>query len=144
MIAGECITNGKGTEQWFELWLSCCSIDRGHQDPKQVAPATCRAIRATRKRGLKARYRNHPDGPAVYMVQTARERRTRSVANPSIERAIKGWRPWPPHVNVKHRMREAVIAVSTHSRGWLASSKRHLRHRRCWPYICTAPQWMAA
>ena len=34
-VTGECITTGQEAWEpsWFELWLSCCSMIRGHQDP---------------------------------------------------------------------------------------------------------------
>ena len=88
----------------------------GHQIKTDPSPSNFASDPMLRKRGFERQGTvTTPDGPAVYMVQTRQAfERTRSVANPSIEGDVKGWRPWPPSCQTLNIMREAVIAeVST-------------------------------
>ena len=62
------------------------------------------------------------------------------LPNPSIEGDVQGLGVLAPLVKTLNIMREAVIAeVSTQLSEVVGVIERHL-NRRCWPYICTAPQ----
>ncbi|RRE79387.1 AacA4 family aminoglycoside N(6')-acetyltransferase [Klebsiella pneumoniae] len=74
---------GKAWEpSWFELWLSCCSMIRGHQDPNGPVAEQLASDPMLREAGFERQGTvTTPDGPAVYMVQTRQAfERTRSVA----------------------------------------------------------------
>ena len=137
---------GLGTKL-VQLWLSCCSMIRGHQDQTDPSPSNLRAIRCYEKAGFEARYRNHPRWSSrVHGSNTPGIRaNTQCCLTLPSRGTSKGWRPWPPSCQTLNIMREAVIAESIDST--IRGSWRHpsaISNRRCWPYICTAPQWMAA
>ncbi len=86
-VTGECITTGQRLgNKLVRLWLSCCSMIPGHQDPNGPVAEQLASDPMLRKRGLRGRYRNHPIWSSRVMVQTRQAfERTRSDANPSIE-----------------------------------------------------------
>ena len=85
-----------------ELLFNDPEVTKIQTDPP---PSNLRAIRCYEKAGFERQgYRNHPDGPAVYMVQTRRHSSEHAVLpNLPSRGTSKGWRLWPPLMsNVKH------------------------------------------
>ena len=110
-----------------------------------LSPSNLRAIRCYEKAERQGTVTT-PDGPAVYMVQKRQHSSEHAVLpNPSIEGDVQGLAPLAALMsNVKHHEGSGDRrSIDSTIRG----SWRHRapsRTRRCWPYICTAPQWMAA
>ena len=128
-----------------ELLFNDPEVTKIQTDP---SPSNLRAIDATRKRGLRGKVpRNHPRWSSrVHGSNTPGIRANTQCCSTLPSRGTsKGWRPWPPLMsNVKHHegSGDRRSIDSTIRGSWRHPSA--ISNRRCWPYICTAPQWMAA
>ena len=114
------------------------------QDPNGPVAEQLASDPMLRESGFEAGAVTTPDGPAVYMVQTRQAFGEHAVLLTLPSGTSKGWRPWPPLMsNVKHHegSGDRRSIDSTIRGSW---RHRSISNRRCWPYICTAPQWMAA
>ena len=104
------------------------------------SPSNLRAIRCYEKAGFERQGTvTTPDGPRVHGSNTPGIRANTQCCLTLPSRS-KGWRPWPPLMsNVKHHegSGDRRSIDSTIRGSWRSSA---ISNRRCWPYICTAPQ----
>ena len=145
-VTGECITTGQrlGNQAGSAL------VELLFNDPEVTKIKRTRR-RATCERSmyesgvLRGRYRNHPRWSSrVHGSNTpqAFEPSTQCCLTLPSRGTSKGWRPWPPR-NVKHHEAGDRRSIDSTIRG----SWRHRAPSQTGvfsPYICTAPQWMAA
>ena len=106
-VTEECITTGQGlgtklVRALVELLFNDPEVTKIQTDRRR---ATCERSDATRKRGLRGKYRNHPrwSSRALWFKHARHSSEHAVLPNPSIEGTSGGWRLWPPLMsNVKH------------------------------------------
>ena len=128
-----------------ELLFNDPEVTKIQTDP---SPSNLRAIRCYEKAGFERQgtVTTQMVQPCTWFKHARHSSEHAVLPNPSIEGDVQGLAPFGrPSCQTLNIMREAVIAeVSTQlSEVKPCTYKRHLG-TRCWPYICTAPQWMAA
>ena len=88
---------------WFRLVELLFNDPEVRRSKRTRRRAACERSDATRKRGLRGKYRNHQMVQPCTWFKHARHSSEHAVLpNPSIEGDVKGWRPWPLMSNVKH------------------------------------------
>ena len=106
-----------------------------------LSPSNLRAIRCYEKAGLRGKVPSTPRWSSrVHGSNTPGIRANTQCCLTLPSRTSKGWRPWPPSCQTLNIMREAVIAEVSTNAIEVVGVTSAISNRRCWPYICTAPQ----